>query len=239
MTNEEFQALVGVLHALRRTVESEVSSSTDLVTPSFYRAFTRRLQLFHALHDSDECLNKRSFEFAFKEAMEAEQAHVVDLTANPTFPGADAVVDGSVPFSLKTESERSMNRDKIKISKLMESIWTKGLKEPAQFHGALHHITRHLAGYDRILTLRAYSRLSSGKITYELWEIPRSLLDRIGAAKVSDFSPVTAAGSTTLKVLIDGVTAFEVVFDGSDQKITIRNLLTRYCIFHARWILTN
>jgi hypothetical protein len=163
----------------------------------------------------------------------------VDLTANPTFPGADAVVDARVPFSLKTESERNMRDGKIKISKLMESIWTKGLTTPEQFRSVLHHILKHLGGYERILTLRAFGRLTSGSIRYELWEIPRALLLRIGKARLTDFSAVTRAGSTTLTVREGGVTAYEVVFDGSDQKITIRNLNTRFCIHHGTWKLAN
>lgn len=239
LTDDELEDLAAVLVAMRRHVESTVGKNSDLVTPAFNRVFTRRLQIFHALNDPDECLNKRSFEFCFKEAMEADGAHQVDLTENPTFPGADAVVDSRVPFSLKTESERRMGEGKIKISKLMESIWTKGLQTPEQFLGVLHHILRHLGGYERILTLRAFGRLSSGAITYELWEIPHALLMCTATARVEDFSPITKAGSTTLAVRYQGVTAFEVVFDGSDQKITIRNLRTRFCVRHGQWRVVN
>jgi Type II site-specific deoxyribonuclease len=237
---DELRAVAPIVAALRRPVAFKVGSGSDLITTAFELAFRRRLQVFHSLNDDQECLNKKAFEFAFKAAMEAEGFDVV-LASSATFPGADAVTSHSgkaAGFSLKTEAEKSISKEFIKISKLMESIWTKGLTTTDQFLEGLHHIHTHLSNYDRILTLRVFGRLTAGEIRYELWEIPRAVLQRISTAALADFRAVTKKGSTTLTVRVRKAHAFNVVFDGSDQKITISRLDTSLCKFHASWTLT-
>ncbi len=49
---------------------------------------------------------------------------------------------------------------------------------------------------------------------------------------------MTKAGSTTLTVRVDGRDAFEVFFDGSDNKISIKKLRVSECTTHASWTLS-
>lgn len=236
MTDAEFRFLAPLLVAIRQPVKKAIDASSDIVTISFDACFTRRLCLFHALHDPKKVLQKHDFEFAFKEAMEYEGQHTVELTKK-TFPGSDAIVDGTTGFSLKTEAEAGIRPDRIKISKLMESAWTKDLGSIQEFRENLHRITDHLKKYQRILTLRAFGRYSSGRIQYDLVEIPSRLLLEVRDAEEDDFTPLTRAGSTTLSVRHGSTLAFQVVFDGSDQKITIRNLRVDLCLKHGTWIV--
>ena len=71
--DEEFAALAPILLAIREPVVRLINPESDIVTPAFDAAFARRLQIFHALHDPNDCLNKRAFEFAFKDCLTAQR----------------------------------------------------------------------------------------------------------------------------------------------------------------------
>ena len=228
-----------VLHelivGLQRQTREEVNPKSDIVTPTFASSFLTRLKLFHAVHDGDQVLQKKPFEFAFRAASQADNKEA-EITSSPTNPGPDVRVD-ETKYSLKTEAAQSIKRNHITISKLMESAWTKDCTSLEDFHAGLFRITDHLRSYDRILTLRAFGRLSKGEVRYDLVEIPTDLLLLIGESDVSEFGPITRAGGTTLPVKFREEPAFRAVFDGSDQKITIRNLRTALCLRHASWSL--
>ncbi len=74
-------------------------------------------------------------------------------------------------------------------------------------------------------------------IEYELLEIPKTLWRAIGDIRVEDFAPLTKAGSTSVPVKVDGRTVYTLSFDGSDQKIQVRNLSVEHCITHGHWLL--
>jgi len=236
VTPTEWLAIAPMLDALRKPIKTDVDPKTDIVTEAFSDTFATSLKLFHATHDPGEVLTKKGFEFAFKRASEAARraATIVD---SATHPGKDVIVEG-VGFSLKTEASAGISRAQITISKLMESAWTKECTTAREFHAELHRIVSHLAQYDRILVLRTFGRLSKdGKVEYTIVEIPRSLLMEIEKAEESGFSAITDAGGTSLPIIKGGKRLFTVVFDGSDQKITIRNLPTSLCQTHGSWTL--
>lgn len=232
----EIEWLISILDAIRHPTEEWINPASDIVTRTFADAFSQRLRLFHALHDPGEVLTKKAFEFTFKGASYAAGRNAV-LVDNSTHAGADAIVDG-VRFSLKTEAARGIRRETITISKLMESAWTKDCKSINDFLAVMPRVLAHLRQYERILVLRAFGRLAtSPEVRYELIEIPKELLLQAEYITAADFKPVTKARGTTVAVRYGGRQAFYLVFDGSDQKITIRRLPVALCTMHASWTL--
>jgi hypothetical protein len=240
MSVDEVRKLAPVLLAIRRWVDIELNPDSNIASLAFSDRFALAIRVFHALHDPGEVFTKKTFEYAFKDALQAAGAGAVELTADPTFSGRDLVIGGKTSVSLKTEAARGIRGDRITISKLMESAWTKDCRTAADFLQTIPRILAHLASYDRIFVLRAFGRLSSqGTIRYELWEIPRGLLERVSEIKESHFSRLTGAFGTTATVYVDEKAAFKLVFDGSDQKITLRGLLTDLCVWHGSWTISN
>jgi hypothetical protein len=236
VSDAEALALGPIIDALRRPFDEELGEYSDIVSRPFANEFANRLRLFHAQHDSGEVLTKKSFEFVFQAASRAAGKHA-EVATSATHPGSDVIVDG-VGFSLKTEAAATINSEQITISKLMESAWTKECSTASDFFAGLHRIMKHLHEYERILLLRVFGRLeTSGSVRYDLVEIPKTVLLEIENAKIGDFERITRAKGTSLPIKIGGTTAFTVVFDGSDQKITIRHLRTRLCRRHASWTI--
>jgi hypothetical protein len=99
-------------------------------------------------------------------------------------------------------------------------------------------IKTHISNYDRIITLRAFI-MSEPKIglIYDLIEIPKSLLEAVDAVVPSDFSQRTRMGGSRASVQYEGKRAWTLVFDGSDEKITIAKLNVYLCTFHANWFI--
>jgi hypothetical protein len=235
----ELEWLMSLLQAARRPMEEEILTGSDIVVSSFADDFGSRLRIFHALHDAGEVLTKKGFEYAFKGSSKAagREAKIVD---SATHAGADVIVDG-ISFSLKTEAAKGIRSAAITISKLMESAWTKDCTTVEDFFSGMHRVVTHLKQYERIVVLRAFGRLAqNGRVTYELVEIPCEVLLLIEDVRVNDFSPVTRAGGSTVAVRTStGELAYSLVFDGSDQKITVRNLSKRLCTVHATWTILN
>jgi len=239
MTPGEIRQLAPVLHAIRRWVDVQREVSSDIVTEGFANRFALTLRIFHALHDRGQVLTKKSFEFAFKEAVEADGVHSAEITHDPTFAGRDLLLDDSVAVSLKTEAAMGIKDGRITISKLMESAWTKGCKEPADFLATVPRITSHLRSYGRLFVLRVFGRLeSTQEVRYDLVEIPVSILLAAEKLAVEDFGAITSACGTTATVRGEGAELYKLVFDGSDQKITVRDLRVSRCRWHASWTLT-
>jgi hypothetical protein len=232
----ELEWLVTLLDAVRRPTDEWINPDSDIATLQFADAFAHRLRLFHVLHDPGEVLTKKGFEFAFKGASRAA-GRDADIIVNATNAGADATVDG-VRFSLKTEAAQGIRPDTITISKLMESAWTKDCDSIGAFLKVMPRVVAHMHQYDRILILRTFGRLATtGSVRYDLIEIPRSLLLNAQAVAEADFKPITKARGTTVSVSCGDGMAYYLVFDGSDQKVTIRGLPVSLCTTHASWTL--
>lgn len=236
ITPDEWKVLTPVLEAIRAPVKETLDPESDIAVPAFASAFAMRLRLFHALHDPQEVLTKKAFEYAFKAASEAA-GRAAQITDSSTYPGADVLVD-QTKYSLKTEAAASISMKYITISKLMESAWTKACDSVEKYFEGLERVVSHLNEYERILVLRTFGRLGkTGSVRYELVEIPRDLLLNVGNALATDFTRLTTAGGTSLRAEVDGTLAFVVVFDGSDQKISIRRLRSDLCHVHGTWTL--
>ncbi len=230
----QLRLLIDMAAALSADMESWVDSGSDIVSPAFDSNFSNRLRLHHATNAQK--FNKKVFEYAFDAASRAS-GRASKIVSNPTNPGADVEVDG-VPISLKTEAAASISSARITISKLMEARWIRDLQSAEDCAVAVRtRVLEHLSGYRRILTLRAFD-VEGPAVRYELWEIPIDVLAGMAELTAPDFSgPNAGSGSATATVQLDGALAFNLVFDGSVEKVTIRGLETSLCYRHAWWVV--
>lgn len=229
----QVELLTEVAAVMLRRVEEIINPISNLVTPRFAANFRNRLLIHHATNEAK--LTKKAFEYAFKGASEAD-GKTGFITQSDTFSGFDVTIDG-IRFSLKTEASKDIKADQITISKFTEARWIQQqttLNELAR--EAASRIPAHLNNYDRILVLRA-RELSNVRLQYEIVEIPRDLLHRVAAFAAADFSPRTAQGGSSAKVMVNGKPAFTLRLDGSDGKITIAGLQIAFCVRHASWII--
>lgn len=217
--------------ALQTELEGAPDESSDLATPIFYEYFASRLLIHHAV--VEEKLNKKSFEYIFRDALRHDEKPA-RLTLSNVHPGADLVLD-ETRFSLKTEASKSIRVAKITISKFMEARWIRNKDEFGLAQNSSQRLSEHLAGYDRIMMLRA-SYSATEQVEYDLVEIPHDLLTL--ATEVVPQDIILSKGSSgggSAVVRQDGQAVFTLKFDGSVEKITITNLLVECCAIHATW----
>jgi hypothetical protein len=231
LPSSRVELLADMAHALQRPVVSEVALGSDLVTAEFNDDFSGRLLLFHAMHDA--ALTKKTFEYFFCGASRAAGRKATQ-TENGVHPGEDVVVDG-VKFSLKTEGGKSISANALHISKLMEARWIRECRTGDDFCRLTHdRVLDHLRHYERIVSLRSFQ--TKTHVSYELVEVARSLLDRVGALRPSDFSARTNNGSSSATVVDpQGRGLWVLSLDGSVEKVTVRSLDIGHCRVHARW----
>lgn len=240
----QIQILADMADALAKTVLVH-SDSADSIFGSleFHKYFSNVLLIHHATNDDK--FKKKAFEFAFRGAC-AAQGRKARITASQTDPGADVIVDGQ-KYSLKTEADAKISLRSIKISKLMEARWIRELSTQKD-RGTIpqQKITHHLKQYDRIVVLRAFdsTRTDNNRyVRYELWEIPKSVLELVTTLKIKDFTQPTVNNSFTANVqTVKTVTekshnAFTLRMDGSVEKVTINNLALKCCLRHVSWTI--
>lgn len=233
LTNTRLMLLNRMASALKVKFDSFINPSSDLVTPLFSEYFASRLLIHHAV--VEEKLNKKSFEYIFRDSLRHDGKHAF-ITTNDVYSGADLIVDG-VRFSLKTEASKGIRNTKITISKFMEARWIRDRDADGLAQLASNRLGEHLAGYDRIFMLRAFN-LTGNKVKYNLIEIPHSLLS-IASHLQSDhvnLSPGRSGGGS-VTIWYKDRKAFTLRFDGSVEKVTITNLSTEFCTNHATWII--
>jgi Type II site-specific deoxyribonuclease len=204
----------------------------EFLNKAAFEYFSTRLAAHHA--SSSVQLKKENFEHILEQSFR-RTGHAANLTDNMVHRGADLEVDGR-RYSLKTEAAKSLNRNAITISKLMEARWIRDLKGtrdvPAQVRDK---IVSHLDEYDQIFMLRSYG--DDERVRYDLHEIPKAVITEAGKLIATDFGPLTQAGGTSANVLIGGTKAFRLVLDGSVEKVTISGLNVKLCPLHAWWEL--
>lgn len=207
----------------------------DFLNRDAYEYFSMRLAAHHAY--SASVLKKENFEHILEEAFSrtgvpAQRAHSM------TVRGADLTV-GGVTLSLKTEAARNLSQSHITISKLMEAAWIKQTTctdDIPMFIGQM--VMPHFRNYERIFTLRSYPDSErNGFVRYDLREIPKDVLARIGDLTGNDFAAPTKTRTTSADVTVNGRRAFRFRLDGSDDKLTINYLDVDFCPLHAWWSL--
>jgi hypothetical protein len=207
----------------------------DFLTANAFEYFSMRLAAHHAI--SSHPLKKENFEHILKEAFQRNGISAVSADSM-TNRGADLTVDG-VTLSLKTEAARNLQLGHITISKLMEGGWIKHVSSEDEIPSFIESMVMpHFENYERIFILRSYSdRKREGFVRYDLREIPKDILQRVGNLKGQDFKPRTPTGTTSAEVELDGTVAFNFRLDGSVDKLTVTNLDVNLCPLHAWWSL--
>ena len=219
--------------ALQADFDVSPNPISDLATSLFVEYFSSRLLIHHAV--VEEKLNKKSFEYIFRDALRHD-GKIAEITINDVYPGADLVVDGT-RISLKTEASKNIHKNKITISKLMEARWIRDQDASGLAQLASARFGEHIAGYERIIMLRAFV-LENNKIQYNLVEIPHDLLS-LGSFLEADDIKLSSGrnGGGNAIVRQNDQDAFTLRFDGSVEKITVTNLLLDLCITHVSWII--
>lgn len=233
LTNTRLMLLNCMALALKAEFDSFIDQSSDLATPLFSEYFASRLLIHHAV--VEEKLNKKSFEYVFRDSLRHDGKHAF-IAVNDVYSGADLIVDG-LRVSLKTEASKGIQNTKITISKFMEARWIRDQDADGLAQLASNRLREHLAGYDRILMLRAFN-LAGNKVKYDLIEIPHSLLSlalHLRPDNININPGRSGGGSAT--IWYNDCKAFTLRFDGSVEKVTITNLSIELCTNHATWII--
>lgn len=208
----------------------------DFLTKEAFEYFSMRLAAHHAY--SASVLKKENFEHILEEAF-SRTGTPAKRANSMTVRGADLTV-GGVTLSLKTEAARNLSQGYITISKLMEAAWIKQTTCADDVPGFVAQMVMpHFNNYDRIFTLRSYPDPErKGFVRYDLREIPKDVLARVGDLTGADFSAPTRTRTTSADVTINGRRAFRFRLDGSDDKLTINYLDVDFCPLHAWWSLS-
>jgi hypothetical protein len=218
--------------AMSREIEQQVVEADALFTPEFAEAVGDQLLLHHGTHD--EPVNKKTFEYVFRNAAEAA-GHTATINENTTDPSEDVRVDGT-KFSLKTEAARSQSPTGMNIQKLMEARWIRECETRADFADkAAGVIPEHLQRYERIVLLRG--RREGDSVAYMLVEIPNDLLMLVSGLTADNFEEKNKFGGSGADVYRDGIRVFRLYLDGSVEKVRVFSLRIDQCIIRARWTI--
>jgi len=230
LSDSQLTWMEGVIKQFTIEPELHCNPASDLVSDCVLAMFGDALQIHHCF--STEALSKDRFEYAFNRVL--NQCGVPSTLADRCNPGHDITIR-AVPFSLKTQADRSIRADLLHISKFMElgkGVWVN----EEDLLGLRDRFFRHMESYDRILQLRRCTNLETLQ-QYELVEIPKALL-----LKAANFAPVMMNSSAQhpkpgrCSVIEDGQTLFELYFDGgTERKLQIQKLRKELCVVHADW----
>ncbi|MFP4219502.1 MAG: hypothetical protein ACLFQ7_03290 [Phormidium sp.] len=230
LTDNQIRILAELAEKLGNSIEKPTKIDSDFVTQEFWEDFSAQLLAYHAFHE--EKLTKKAFEYLMMASSNATQK-TAKLIKNPNHPGQDIIID-NINFSLKTEGSKSIKRDELTISKLMEARWIRDCKTKQQFvQGIQDHIMSHLSSYERIFCLRSFDR--DDYLEYELVEIPLDLLKSVSQIQASHLGRLTKNGGCSANVIHQGEKAFTLRLDGSVEKVTIANIKIKNCIRHTVW----
>jgi hypothetical protein len=112
--------------------------------------------------------------------------------------------------------------------------------KPEQLKGLRDQFLKHMKNYERIVSLRAMSRIRVGKTYwhYELVEIPKALLEEAANGELKmqmDSRQNPKPGYCTVRDE-RGNLKFALYFDGGgERKLQIKDLKKSLCIVHAEW----
>jgi hypothetical protein len=238
LTQGHLALIEKVLDTFDQPIKIQGNSNSDVATSEFLTAFGDALKLHHML--STDYLDKYRFEATMTTVLSAIGKNAV--RPNRCNPGHDITVDG-VPWSLKTQGDRGIKKDVLYISKFMEL--GKGQWQAASdLPGLRDRFLKHMNSYDRIFQLRyfeekvAEQELGRMERTYELVEIPKSLLEK---AKKGEFRWMESSTQSPKPGYCDvkdsqGRILFRLYFDGgTERKLQIKGLRKDDCILHATW----
>ncbi len=233
LSESQLQWTEDVIHQFRQKPVLFRNPKSDLVNECVLEMFGDALQIHHCL--STEALSKDRFEYALDRVL--NRCGVPSTLADKCNPGHDITI-GGVPFSLKTQADKGIERDFLHISKFMELGKGKWETED-DLIGLRNRYFTHMKAYERILQLRRLTNTETLQ-EYELVEIPKALLLQAakGTMAMMHSSKQTPKPGTCTVRENAGRVLFELYFDGgTERKLQIRHLAKRMCVVQATWAI--
>lgn len=193
---------------------------------------SKRLQLHHSI--TNQPLNKEAFEYLLVDVF-TRKGVPAEKIERRDYPGEDVRIDAE-KWSLKTETGKDTRPDRIHFTKFMECAWQKDYKSPSDYvEDAVQRILSHLAKYERIFTLRFFQ--TSG--TYEILEVPKSLIQVVQYVEEDQLSVRTKRGGITMYLESTRNKGIRFRFDGSDDKLVLTGIPVARCITHLTILGSN
>lgn len=161
-----------LVDAYERGFISFFDASSDLIDLEMADVLGDQIVAHHST--SKEALSKDKFEFALERSYTEclREAIMPDSRTHPY----DMIIEGN-RFSIKTEAAKAIKPKFLHVSKWMELG-----KGEWDIQSQLNRFLQHLKGYDRVIVLRKMNK--SDVITYQLVEIPMSVLSMAASANV-------------------------------------------------------
>jgi Type II site-specific deoxyribonuclease len=239
LTHRQLQTVAAMVRSLHIPVEFVPAKASEIVDQRFAEEMANLLSLHHSNHEPP--LNKKPFEYAMKQCLIAQGYLESDLNPKPGESTYD-VYGNNERWSLKTEAAKGLSRNQVKIEKLSEARWVReATTAEACAIEVRQRIPHHMAGYDRILVLRAETRLD--RFVYTLEEVPRSLLERaILSAEPGMFKKTDRGTKKGISFGADFLhpdnndILFRMLLDSSVEKVRVW-FQVKYCIHHGTWVV--
>jgi restriction endonuclease SmaI-like protein len=231
LSPSQIALIASMARALEVPVKAAINPTSDIVDEAFSEAVSNLLTLHHALHE--EPLNKKSFEYLFKQCLTAS-GRQARLNPNPGDSAWD-VEGAGFRWSLKTEAARGISAASIKVEKLMEARWVRDAVTPEQAaEGVRTVLTRHMEHYERILVLRAFG-FPDG-YSYFLEEMPVDLLrEQFAQVAAGDVAKKGKAISYGIDFRDKyGEKIFRILLDSSVEKIRLW-FQASHSVRHGSW----
>lgn len=232
LTEGQLEWVGRVIDVFEQPAEFLVHDS-DIINDQSLANFGDALRIHHSF--SNEAFTKDKFEYVLEKViqMAGQKAQLADKGNR----GHDITIN-EVTVSLKTQADKSIKNDEIWISKFMELGKGDWGDNPADLIGLRESFLKHMAGYERIFTLRTLQR--SPNWFYELVEIPKILL---ATAKHGELEMKTNSRQIPKPgycyVPSKENQIFQLYFDGGgERKLQIKHLLKKNCTVHATWSFT-
>lgn len=218
LSPNQLSLVASIAHALQVPVDTTMDPNSDIVDETFSETISNLLTVHHALHE--EPLNKKSFEYLFKQCL-TKGGDSARLNSNPGESAWD-VEGAGFKWSLKTEAARGISANSIKVEKLMEARWVREATTPEKCAEAVGTILpRHMDHYQRVLVLRAFK--TQNGYSYFLEEIPvQLLLEKFAAVRPDDITKKGKAISFGADFFDDhGAKIFRILLDSSVEKVRL------------------
>lgn len=233
LTNGQLIWLDRVIKVFERDYQFK-SYNSDIINQETLFNFGDALRIHHTF--SIEPFSKDKFEYVLEQSLNS--SYPVAALAPKGNPGHDITING-VKISLKTQADKNLKIDTIRISKFMELGKGKWGDKPEDLEKLRKSFLNHLKKYKRILMLRTLEK--SPRWRYELVEIPISLLRTAKDGELemklnSKQFPKPGYCHVPQKA---GDKKFQLYFDGGgERKLQIKNLSKELCAVHATWEFT-
>ena len=204
----------------------ETFNAAPLLSAGFAEEFRAAISIHH--YYLRATLGTNFFEAAFKRAAVAAGHQVQVAPDGCRF--WDIELDGR-KLSLKSSAAASMREDKLHISKLCEAAWIQDVRgAQAREEATKRLFAEYVTLVDSIIQLRYLKKT----YTYEMVQIPSSLLSQVAQVPRANFAPDgPSIGIPVGQVPPD----FTLKLDRSDAKVTLANISKEACRVLGSWEL--